>query len=73
MTPIINQHFCNAYTLKLYEQFRDNAVDRRTETGFKQVCDMIVESAQAIAGHKANDTVLVQLLVELILKPGTWF
>lgn len=73
VTPIINQHFRNAYTLKQYERFRDSAVDRRIETGFEQVCDMIVESAQAIAGHKANDTVLVQLLVKLILKPGTWF
>ncbi|KAF1346321.1 hypothetical protein EJ07DRAFT_185780 [Lizonia empirigonia] len=73
VTPIINQHLRNAYTLKQYEQFRDSAVDRRIETGFEQVCDMIVESAQAIAGHKANDTVLVQLLVKLILKPGTWF
>jgi hypothetical protein len=73
VTPIINQHFRNAYTLKQYERFRDNAVDRRIETGFEQVCQMVVESAKAVAGHKASDAALVQLLVRLILKPGTWF
>ncbi|KAF1922283.1 uncharacterized protein M421DRAFT_427070, partial [Didymella exigua CBS 183.55] len=73
VTPILNQHFHSAYTLKLYERFRDNAVDRRIETGFEQVCKMVVESAKAVAGHKANDAALVQLLVLLILKPGTWF
>jgi hypothetical protein len=73
LTPILNQHFRNAYTLKQYEQFRDNAVERRIETGFEQVCKMVVESAKAVAGHKENDAALVQLVVRLILKPGTWF
>jgi hypothetical protein len=73
VTPIINQQFRNAYTLKQYERFRDNAVDRRIETGFEQVCKMVVESAKAVAGHKASEAALVQLLVRLILKPGTWF
>jgi hypothetical protein len=73
VAPIINQHFCNAYTLKLYERFRDNAADGRIEAGFEQVCKMVVESAKAVAGHKASDAVLVKLLVRLILKPGTWF
>lgn len=71
--PIINQHFRSAYTLKYYEQFRDEAVDRRIEMGLEQVCKMVVESAKAVAGHKASDAALVQLLVKLILKPGTWF
>jgi hypothetical protein len=73
VTPIINQHFCNAYTLKLYERFRDSAVDRRIETGFEQVCQMVVELAKTVAGHEASDAALVQLLVKLILKPGIWF
>jgi len=73
VTPIINQHFCNAYTLKIYEQFRDNAAEGRIEAGLEQVCKMVVESAKAVAGHKASDAALVQLLVRLILEPGAWF
>lgn len=71
--PILNEHFYRANTLKYYERFRDEAVDRRIAIGLEQVCQMVVESAKAIAGHKANDAALVQLLVRLILKPGAWF
>jgi hypothetical protein len=71
--PILNQQFRSAYTLKYYEQIRDNAVDRRIEIGLEQVCKKVVESAKAMAGHKANDAALVHLLVRLILKPGAWF
>jgi hypothetical protein len=57
---------CREYSLS-------GAVEKRIETGFDQVCKMVVESAKAVAGHKENDAALVQLVVRLILKPGMWF
>lgn len=71
--PIINDQFRKAYTLKTYEHFRDNAVDRQVETELGQVCKTVVGSAISIAGRKADDVELVQLMVELITAPGMWF
>jgi hypothetical protein len=71
--PIINDQFRKAYTLKTYEHFRDNTVDRQAETELGQVCKAVVESAISIAGRKADDVELVQLMVQLIMKSGMWF
>lgn len=71
--PIINYPFGDAYTLSTYEQFRDNLMDGRPYTEYKEACKMVVLSAKKIAGQKAEDIEFVQHLVNLVLKPGLWF
>lgn len=48
-------------------------MDRQVETELGQVCKTVVGSAISIAGRKADDVELVQLMVELITAPGMWF
>jgi hypothetical protein len=70
---IINNPFGTVYTLRTYERFRNELMDRRPDTEYTQVCEMVVDSAKVLAGQGSIDAKLVQHLVKLILKPGVWF
>lgn len=48
-------------------------MDRRVKTELGQVCKTVVESAISIAGRKADEVELVQLMVQLIMAPGMSF
>jgi len=71
--PIINHTFCRAYTLSLYEEFRNEHMDGISQKKCREACEMVVSSARTMAGEKAKDIEFVQHLVHLILKPGLWF
>jgi hypothetical protein len=71
--PIINHLFRNAYTLGSYQRFKDEAISKCTETRYKEVCEMVVDSAKEIAGQEASEVALARELVRLILEPGIWF
>jgi len=70
---IINEPFCSAYTLSTYERFRDGRMDGRSETAYEEACQLVVNSAKAIAGGEVADAETVEHFVHLILEPGVWF
>jgi hypothetical protein len=70
---IINDAFCDAYTLSLYERFRDDRMGGCSETEYGEACEMVVRAAKTIAGQKAGDVEFVRGIVDLILQAGLWF
>ena len=72
-TPIINDTFCRAYTLSLYERFQHERMGGIIQTECGQACEMVVSTARIMAGQKTEDIEFVQHLVHLILKPGLRF
>lgn len=72
-TSIINDPFCNTYTLSTYERFRDERMGGRPQTEYGQACKLVVTTATTMAGKNAENIEFVQHLVKLILKPGLWF
>ena len=72
-TPIINDTFCRAYTLSLYERFQHERMGEIIQTECGQACEMVASTARIMAGQKTEDIEFVQHIVHLILKPGLWF
>ncbi|CAN9407359.1 unnamed protein product [Alternaria alternata] len=72
-TPIINDTFCRAYTLSLYERFQHERMGGILRTECRQACEMVVSTARIMAGQKTEDIEFFQHLVHLILKPGLRF
>jgi hypothetical protein len=70
---IVNDAFCSAYTLSLYERFRDDRMGGCMETEYGEVCEMVVKAAKTIAGEEAGKVEFVREIVELILQAGLWF
>jgi hypothetical protein len=68
---IINEPFCSAYTPSTYERFRDERMDGRSETEYKEACRLVVTLAEAIAGGELADAEAVEHFLHLILEPGS--